>query len=184
MSERLLSEGFEHAAYALRNSIHNFRGPNVEPFAQVVRDFERQVDRFRDVVPDLADNPGRTFFQSDSSLLSGEGGKDPIATRRVVEMAQGEFQRLPPHNPAIQTDCRTLATDRSGGKTDKRVRFEAVACLEAADRPKETPKPEPEAVLAHLAMPCGFVPVSGNALVGCLSKSGKGWVLTYLGHHF
>lgn len=59
MSQQLLSEGFERAAYALRSSIDNFRGPDAEPFAQVVRDFERQVDRLRDILGMQAENMQR-----------------------------------------------------------------------------------------------------------------------------
>ena len=59
MSERLLSEGFERAAYSLQRSLDNFRGPDAESFTQVVRDFERQVDRLRDILGMQAENMQR-----------------------------------------------------------------------------------------------------------------------------
>ena len=58
-SVNLNSEGFERAAYAVRSAIDNFHGPDAEPFAQVVRDFERQVDRLRDVFGMQAENMQR-----------------------------------------------------------------------------------------------------------------------------
>jgi hypothetical protein len=59
MSQRLLSEGFEHAAFALQRSLDNFGGIDSNALAMVIRDFERQVDRLRDIFGMQAENMQR-----------------------------------------------------------------------------------------------------------------------------
>lgn len=58
-SVNLNSETFERAAYQLVHAMHEFRGIDTDPLQQVVREFERQVDRFRDIVAAMADNMQR-----------------------------------------------------------------------------------------------------------------------------
>ena len=59
MSERLLSEGFENAAWGLKHSLDNFGGIDSNAMAVVVRDFEHQIDRFRDILGMQAENMQR-----------------------------------------------------------------------------------------------------------------------------
>lgn len=60
MSQQLLlSEGFERAAYALQRSLDNFGGIDSNALAMVMRDFERQIDRLRDILGMQAENMQR-----------------------------------------------------------------------------------------------------------------------------
>jgi len=184
MSERLLSEGFEHAAYALRNSIHNFRGPNVEPFPRSYATSSGRWTASATWFLTWLTTPAGRFSsliarcclvkEVKTRLPHGELSKWLKANFKGSLRTTRRYKRIAERWPQIEAEAK---------RTNVSV-LKPSRALKLLTAPRKRPEPEPEAVLAHLAMPCGFVPVSGKALVGCLSKSGKGWVLTYLGHHF